>query len=683
MKNSIRDAKVSIINDLKDIVNQASDAVDEIQNVYDTLHDAADEFAANDGFITVDTIQALQKVGMQYLQLLVDENEQWVINEERINAVIAARTRQMAIENAMAYVERIKLATEKDSVENLNDLIYVTTDAANATWGLTKAELELLHIRGLLDDSQYDAALHNIQVMYNLAENAIQNIGKETGALEKHLESMREELEATKDSLEDLLDELEDMQDGAGGLIDYVMDMLKHRINQQIDLLDDMKDKYSELIDLKKESLDATKDEQDYQKTIAKKLKEMAKLQERINALSLDNSRESKAEQAKLLEELAELQEDLADTQADKSIEAQKDALDQMEEDYHKEKDEEIKILEDSISSTQKLYDMAINYIRNNWDTLYSELISWNTEYGTSLNSEISKAWAAAESAAQRYGDFVAAIMGGISNEIDSITRQIESLNSEISNLNTSTSISASSVGASNSGGNSTNTVVGNVNTSAAPSNEDMIHSIIKQMYANMNEHGGSGSSTSAARKAELSQANLQLGAMLSQYGVSAYRSTDKEDLGTWYTDRSKSELLFEKYKKYIYHTGGFVGKAPLKPNERYIRVENGELVLTSDQQSDIATRLERIDAMTDRLMSAPVLPLAASMVGGLSGTERNTINNIVNNNSGQPVTIKQGDVIIQGTVLGPKELAESINKYIKMTEDMVNQYARLTGVKW
>ena len=99
-------------------------------------------------------------------------------------------------------------------------------------------------------------------------------------------------------------------------------------------------------------------------KSIAKKLKEMAKLQERINALSLDDSRESKAEQAKLLEELAELQEDLSDTQAGKSIEAQKDALDQMEEDYRKEKDEEIKILEDSISSYQKLYDMAIEYIR-------------------------------------------------------------------------------------------------------------------------------------------------------------------------------------------------------------------------------------------------------------------------------------------------------------------------------
>lgn len=671
LKGSIKEAKIAIVNGLQEIADKASAAVDDIQDVYKVLHDAADEFAANDGFITVDTWQALRDIGMEYMQLLVDENGVWKINEERINAVIAARTRQMAIENAMSYVERIKLATQEDSIENLNDLIYVTTDAANATWGLAKAELELLHIRGLLDDSQYQAALHNIQVMYDLAENAIQNIGKETGALEKKLKSMREELESTKDSLEDLLDELEDMQDGAGDLIDYIMDMLKHRINQQIDLLEEMKDKYSEIIDLKKKSLDATKDEQDYQKTIAKKLKEMAKLQERINALSLDNSRESKAEQAKLLEELAELQEDLAATQADKSIEAQKDALDQMEEDYHAEKDKEIEILENSISSTQKLYSLALDYIRSNWGTLFSELIEWNTQWGTSLNAEISEAWAAAESAAQRYGDFVAAIMGGISNEIDSITRQIESLNSEISNLNTSASISASSVGASNGSSGTTSTVVGNVSASTAPSNEEMIHRIIKQMYDNMNEHGGSGSSTSAARKAELSQENLELGALLSKYGVSAYRSTDKEDLGTWYTDRSKSELLFDKYRKYIYHTGGFVGKAPLKPNERYIRAENGELVLTSDQQNNLLTVFDRINTMVDSFTRAPVLPLAASMVGDLSGTGRNTINNITNNS--RPIEISIGDTIIQGNAS-----SGTVQKHTDVTRNMMNDIGNM-----
>ena len=57
---------------------------------------------------------------------------------------------------------------------------------------------------------------------------------------------------------------------------------------------------------------------------------------------------------------MAELQEDLADSQADKSIEAQKEALDQMEKDYHEEKDQEIKILEDSPLCSYRRYQFRL-----------------------------------------------------------------------------------------------------------------------------------------------------------------------------------------------------------------------------------------------------------------------------------------------------------------------------------
>lgn len=671
--DAIREAKVDIIDDLKDITAQASEAVDEIQNVYNALHNAADEFAENDGFITVDTYQALLELGPQYMQMLKDENGMWQINEERINAVIAARTQQLAVENAMAYVERIKLAAQEGAIEDLNSLIFVTTGAANSTWGLVYAELELMHVMGDLNDSQYQAALHNIKAMQDLAENAVQNIGKATGAAAANLEETRSQLEKTKKGLQDTLDELEDMQDGAGDLIDYVMDMLKHRVQQQIDLLEEMKDKYSDLIALKKESLDASRDEEDYQKSISKKIKEMAKLQERINALSLDDSRSAKAERAKLLEELNELQEDLAGTQADRSVETQKEALDKMEEDYHAEKDEEIKILEKSISSTQKLYDMAIEYIRNNWDTLYAELIEWNTEYGSDLNSEITSAWEAAQAAAQRYGDFVTAIMGGISSEIDGITRQIEELDQQISNLNTSAG-SAGSGGWSSGGG--TNQTVGSNGTNTAPSSQDRVHSIIKEMYSNMREHGGSGSSTSESRKKELSARNLQLGAQLRQYGVNAYRSTDKADLGTWYTDPSKKELLFEKYKKYTYHTGGLVGGRPLRPNERYVKAEDGELIMTSEQQNSLADQIDRIGAMAEAFTGAAVPASSPAFRAGLSGAERSTVNHITNNS--RPIEISVGDTIIQGSAS-----QETVEAHRRVTERMVNEFARLTGAKW
>lgn len=189
----------------------------------DTLYEAADEFAANDGFITIDTLQKLNDLGVQYMQMLVDENDVYQISEERVNAVIAAKTRQLAVENAMSYVERLKLAAQEGSIEDLNNLVFATTDATNSTWGLVYAELELMHIIGELNDSQYQAALHNIQVMQDLAENAVANIGKATNAVAKNLEETRKQLENTKKGLQDLLDELEDMQDGADDLIKYVI----------------------------------------------------------------------------------------------------------------------------------------------------------------------------------------------------------------------------------------------------------------------------------------------------------------------------------------------------------------------------------------------------------------------------------------------------------------------------
>lgn len=487
-ENSIKEVKQNVIDYLADIVTAASGMVDEIQNVFNVLKDAADEYAENGGFISVDAFQKIIELGPQYMQYLRDENGLLVINEENINKVIEARVRQLAAEQAVTYVERLRLALQKDSIEDLNTLLYATTDATDATFGLAYAELALMHSLGDLDDEQYAAALHNIQAIEDLANTAITSIGKTAG-------SAKEELEKMKSGMDDI--------------VKYVMGMLKHRIQQQIDALEELKDAYGDIIDLRKEALDAAKKEAEYEDKVAEKVKKIAKLQERINALSLDDSRDAQAQKIKLEEELAELQKELADDQSDYAVDAQKDALDDMKDAYEEEKDAEIAALEETISSYQKLYDMAIDYIQSHWNSLYDELIAWNTEYGSVLNSEITEAWNNCLAAAQRYGSYVSAL-----NNIDN-------------------DIAASTSGSSN------NTVVANTGNRTQSSKEESIHSIIKEMYRNSQEHH----TASAERKQWLSNRNLQLGSMLSQYGVKTHR-----DNGTWYMDGS-SELLFDKYK--------------------------------------------------------------------------------------------------------------------------------------
>lgn len=608
--HTIREAKVNIVNNLKEIVNEASDAVDSIQNVYDTLKDAADEYAANGGFISVDAFQSIVDLGPEYMQYLRDENGLLIINEEAIHRVIAAKTEQLALENSMSYVERIRLALQADSVESLNTLLYATTEASDATWGLVYAELALMHQTGDLNDSQYEAALHNINAIRSLAESAIHGIGK------------------TANTTEDTLNE---MKNGLDDILKYVMDMLRDRIERQIDALEEMKDAYGELIDLKKESMEATKEETDYQDKVADKVKEIAKLQERINALSLDDSRDAQAQKAELEEEMADLQKELADTQADYAMDTQKDSLDKMQEAYEKEKDKEIAILEESISSEQKLYEMAIAYIQSNWDTLYSELIAWNTEYGSVLNSEITTAWENCLAAAKRYGSYVSAL-----SRIDA---DIES--------------------ASGSSGN--NTIVGGSGKyDTSSSREESIHAIIKEMYANSRKHG----SEDAAGQLYLNRRNLTLGAMLAQYGITAVRGDD----GVWYVNRVGGELLYEKYKKYIYHKGGIVGdEGTLRENELLAKLERGEVMVSNRGKGELFQLIEFMDLLSKKIETVDFDSAPRPVID----SARPDLSNITQNES-----IHFGDVYIYGAD------EKTVEKHREVNREFVNDVLRQMNIK-
>ena len=618
LRNSIREAKIAIIDTLKEIVSNASDAVDEIQNVYDTLKDAADEYAENGGFISVDAFQKIIELGPQYMQYLRDENGLLVINEENINKVIAARTRQLAAEQAVTYVERLRLALQKDSIEELNTLLYATTEATDATFGLAYAQLALMHSLGDLDDQQYAAALHNIQSIEDLANTAIASIGKTAG-------SSKEELEKMKTGIDDILK--------------YVMDMLKHRIQQQIDALEDLKDAYGDIIKLRKEALESAKAEAEYEDKVAEKVKQIAKLQERINALSLDDSRDAQAQKIKLEEELAELQKELADDQSDYAVDAQKEALDDMEEAYEKEKDAEIKALEETISSYQKLYDMAISYIESHWNTLYDELIVWNTEYGSVLNSEITEAWNNCLAAAQRYGSYVAAL-NNINNDI----------------------------AASTSGGSTNNTIVGTTGNRTESTKEENIHSIIKEMYRNSQAW----KTASKDQQAQLDKRNLQLGSMLSQYGVNARRVN-----GTWYVDGT-SQLLYDKYKKYIYHKGGIAGDNPtLKQNEIMAILEKGEAVLDKRREQGLYRLVEFATTMADKfgelIKSSDPAHIFAGVGGSLTDAKADIPTSILNSKA---VSIEIGPTYIYGAN------DETVAKHQAITRQQANELFAKLNIK-
>lgn len=478
--DAIREAKQAIIDHLVDLVDKASDAIDDLQSAFESFQTAAEEFSKTGGFISIDTFQDLMTMGPQYMQLLRDENGLLVINRENVEKLMAARVRDLAAQAAVTYARRVAMAAEKGAIEDLNELLYATRTVTDATWALAYATISAAN----LTSDQYKTALFNINAMYSMMENTIAGIGVTMN------------------------DEFDELQNGMSDLIDYVMDMIKDRIEEQKEALNDLVDDYKDIVDLKKESLKLTKEENDYQKSLRNKLREMAKLQERINALSLDDSREAQAERAKLIADLADLQEETNELQADKAYDVQTDALDKQYDAYKKEKDDEIKILEESISSQEKLYRLAIQHIEAHWDTLYDELLEWNTEMGSSLNSEINDSWQKAIKLVEQYKGSVIDAINAAKNASDSI-----------------------------SGGIAVNDVVGNTNYNSGHQGIDVIADMMNNS-ANWTREDPSG----------LKAANQTLASSLSRYGI----TTTYDKSGTWYVGGGTKYKLYDMYKKYL-----------------------------------------------------------------------------------------------------------------------------------
>ncbi len=358
--------------------------IDDFQTAYDKLNDVVTEFNGN-GHISVDTFQDLIKNGVQFLDYLDIVNGKYVVNKEAVEAMVKAEKEQLAIETAMGYLQRIQEAVANDQLSRVKEYANETQKIGDNAWDAVEALLAKLKTSGIAEE-YYVKIKSNIEKLRTLAGDVVMEIDSEIS------ESRKKQASAL------------------GKIIDLTEDMIKQENSDHIKAIQKEVDLFREIVDLKKEALNKTKEEDSYQKNVNDKLKEVTDLQARIDRLSLDSSRSAKAERAKLMEELRAAQEDLQELQADHSYDAQTEALDKMAEAYEEERQGEIDVLEKALSSAEKLYQAAIARISNHWDTLYEDLLAWNTESGSSLNSEITENWNLALAAAHQYGDYVTAM---------------------------------------------------------------------------------------------------------------------------------------------------------------------------------------------------------------------------------------------------------------------------------
>ena len=363
--------------------------IDGIQTAYRNLKDAMDELSESGG-ISLDTFQALTRNGLQYMSFLETVNGQYVINTETIQKMIEVEKEQLAIETALSYLSNLHEALENGEENKIDMLVNASQQISDNTWSAVYAQAALLRTMGLTD-AQYEQVIYNIEAMRSLASQVVTDIS---------------------DKVQDNYDE---QQAALDKILDYTKELVKSEVQGRIKAIEKEIKAYQKIIDKKKESLQLSKDQAKYDRDVADKVTKIAKLQSQIDLLALDDSRAAQAERTKLIEELAELQGDLTDYQADHAYQAQVNTLDKMSEAYAEERQKEIDILESSIGSAEKIYQLAIDKIRTSWKTLYTELIEWNTEQGSVINQEITENWNLAAEAVQRYGSYLRALqdLGG------------------------------------------------------------------------------------------------------------------------------------------------------------------------------------------------------------------------------------------------------------------------------
>lgn len=329
--NSINDTLDKLATAIRD---KLSKQIDDVQSAWSNLQKAAEEYSTT-GTISVDSLQAIINAGVEYVALLKDENGQLVLNEDAVSSVLEAKTEQLAVESALGYIEQVRTALTQKNTNELARLLDVTQTSVNSTWDLVYAQAALLNLNG----NQYNQLITNINKFRSIATTAVKSVRKQIST------SVSGASTDYKSALDDVLK--------------YVMDLIKYEHEQMVNALNDQKDAYQAIIDKKKEMLQQTQDEEDYESNVSKKLKEISKLQDQINRLSLDDSREAAAKRASLEEELAGLQEELAGYIGDYSSTKNEEVLDKASEKYGEYIDDRIKQVEDEVSSEEKLYRLA------------------------------------------------------------------------------------------------------------------------------------------------------------------------------------------------------------------------------------------------------------------------------------------------------------------------------------
>lgn len=451
------------------------------------------------------------------------------------NAYLQSRNRgklfKMTDEEKAQYSEYMRLARLFDNLakkagEDLNISIpdFTKTSSSASNVSKTKKSMDEVYadLKALMDETErqndrlsnmtQDTTAEQIALWYKVRNAAIKRMSEitdHTSEAYRYLEDMVKKANSNISSLYD------NQLSAIDKIIDLTKDMLKKEADDQVDALQDQVDKYREIVALKKKLLEQSSDEEDYEKQVAKIVKEIADLQESISQLDLeiksnpDDSRKAQAEQQKLFQDLQSKQDELAALQKNHWKDALTDRLDDEADAFDKSKQEEIDKIKETVEDDKKLHQKAIDYIDKHWSDLYSKLSKYAKSQGRDVEKELTKAWDVAKDAVDAYGGSILDAM----DNIEKMQSMIQSTNKE-----------------------------GNYNQVGELAGNPQLMAIVKAMKKNSTDYLATSDPTT---KKNIKQSQA---ALVKQFeAISGHQLAQGSD-GTWYLDKVGGETVYSHF---------------------------------------------------------------------------------------------------------------------------------------
>lgn len=667
-----------------------SDYVGEIDNAYEAHQDeklAIDQLNAalleNDAILTEtqkksikdkikdytiagfeDSIKQLDFQSYQLERMENTENERINISKKAQEKILEEMKYYTSLGYDMTRVEMQNLQEEYDSYAD--NIVDIMETAFNKIVDAQKESLEksIDEMNGQEDalDTVLDAVVRHLKRQKEAEKFAIND---QIDALKDSYDDQRD---ATSDFYDDLTDEKTDYYDG-------LIEAAENASKSEIDGLKNQKDAYDELIKAKIDSLQATKDEDDYNRKIADSNKNISDIQSRIDALAPDDSASARAERLKLEEELANSQLELNDYQDDYFTDKQIDALNKEYEQYEKiieskielrekESEQALEKLEEEktayleslaeqekadLLSQERIYEESLDILEKQiadidlylskegnlrrdandllkaeGTELWTELMDYEYEYSEDIKS-LDESWAIANGALDKYNSSQVDVM----QTLATMLQMIQEYNKELDAL-------------------------ANVDYSGIVS--DMKANSLAWTTAKTDDERNA---LNQANQAKANEINTLLGGEFVKY-----RSAE----GRWYMGDVP-----------LYHKGGLVNQSGLKQNETLAILEDDEAVLTNSMFNNV-TKLLKASAITGKSLYnfVKIIDPFANLLKGVSGSSVKAINSISDQNSNNgSFVFNSGDVYIEGnadeqTVKALREAKDELYK---------GMFSKLNGV--